>query len=181
MDNSNRIHPFERVGLGKAPFRFSHQYRAVFQAIPGDPSCPILPGASCDYCGQGIYEVYVIQSADKRTFKVGCDCVAKVSKEAATTEAEKLAAAVDAARRKANRSKAHVKAAAVKAELKALLTDEDVCRQLMNTPHPTPARAERGERMLGFAQWMATHAGASGHAKALKLVRAALAEMKEVG
>lgn len=72
------MHRFERVGLGKAPFRVTGFGRFVFQAVPGDPNCPIQPGTSCDYCGTGIMDAAIVTSADGKKFKVGCDCVAKV-------------------------------------------------------------------------------------------------------
>lgn len=71
-------HKFERRGLGKAPFRVIGYGREVFQAIPGDSSCPLQPGTSCDYCGTGIMDVAYVKSSDGKEFKVGCDCVAKV-------------------------------------------------------------------------------------------------------
>lgn len=71
------VHSFERANLGKAPFRCVGYHKAVYQAIPGDPNCPIQPGSSCDFCGQGIMHVYLIKGADGRQFKVGIDCVAR--------------------------------------------------------------------------------------------------------
>lgn len=72
------VHCFERRGLGKAPFRVVGYGREVFQAIPGDPACPLQPGTCCDYCGQGIMDVAYIEASDGKRFKVGCDCVARV-------------------------------------------------------------------------------------------------------
>lgn len=83
------IHPFEKAGLGMGPFRCTGSYESKFQAIPGDPSCPIQPGSSCDYCGTAIMNVFKIRSADKKEFKVGCDCVAKTYRECAKTELER--------------------------------------------------------------------------------------------
>ncbi len=57
------IHPFEKAGLGKAPFR-----------------CELVSerrGSSCDFCGTGIRNEFWIKSADGKSFKVGCDCVRK--------------------------------------------------------------------------------------------------------
>lgn len=76
--NCDGIHRFERAGLGKAPFRVKGYGREVYQAIPGDPSCPLQPGTSCDYCGTGIMDVAYVESSDGKRFKVGCDCVVKV-------------------------------------------------------------------------------------------------------
>ncbi len=84
------VHRFEQAGLGKAPFKVVGFSVEKFQAIPGDPSCPIQPGSSCDYCGQGIMNVYRLESADGKFFKVGCDCVARTG-DTALTEATRLA------------------------------------------------------------------------------------------
>lgn len=69
------VHRFEAAGLGKAPFRFVGFQVVKFQACPG---APIQPGTSCDYCGTGIMNVFRCESSDGKTFKVGCDCIAKV-------------------------------------------------------------------------------------------------------
>lgn len=82
------VHPFERAGLGAAPFRCAGSYEAKYQACHG---APIQPGASCDYCGQGIMLVYVIKSSDGKTFRVGCDCVAKTARACAKTDLERAA------------------------------------------------------------------------------------------
>ena len=44
--NAASIHPFEKRGLGRAPFRCVGFYESKYQAIPGDPSCPIQPGST---------------------------------------------------------------------------------------------------------------------------------------
>jgi hypothetical protein len=66
------VHPFERAGLGKAPFRCTGMEKRTYQACP---DAPIQPGASCDFCGTGIMYTYMIVSSDGRNFVVGCDCV----------------------------------------------------------------------------------------------------------
>lgn len=70
------IHPFERAGLGSAPFRVMGYSVEKFQACQG---APIQPGGMCDFCGAGIMHVYRVQgsgAADK-PFRTGCDCVAR--------------------------------------------------------------------------------------------------------
>ena len=68
-------HPFEKSGLGKAPFSCTHVTENVF-ALPDGTS---KAGGCCDYCGTGIrWEFWIKGSvAGARQFKVGCDCVAK--------------------------------------------------------------------------------------------------------
>ena len=68
-------HPFEKSGLGKAPFSCTHVTENVFDNGDGTTK----GGGCCDYCGTGIrWEFWIKGSvAGARQFKVGCDCVAK--------------------------------------------------------------------------------------------------------
>jgi hypothetical protein len=68
-------HPFEKSGLGKAPFTCTHVTENVFALPDGTTKA----GGCCDYCGTGIrWEFWIKGSvAGARQFKVGCDCVAK--------------------------------------------------------------------------------------------------------
>jgi radical SAM superfamily enzyme with C-terminal helix-hairpin-helix motif len=86
------VHAWELAGLGKAPYRYVGYERLVFQAVPGDPSCPIQAGGSCDYCANAIMNAYYFRSADGVEFKVGCDCFYR-----ANAKGTKLAKQVDAA------------------------------------------------------------------------------------
>ncbi len=73
-----QTHPFEKAGLGKAPFRCIGYELQLFVAYPG--ATP-RAGASCDYCGTSIANVFKIKGSGPNdvTFKVGCDCVAKTA------------------------------------------------------------------------------------------------------
>jgi hypothetical protein len=68
-------HPFEKAGLGKAPFSCTGVTENVF--VVGDGTTKA--GGCCDYCGTGIrWEFWIKGSiAGAKQFKVGCDCVAK--------------------------------------------------------------------------------------------------------
>ena len=68
-------HPFEKAGLGKAPFSCTHVSENVFTLPDGTSKA----GGCCDYCGTGIrWEFWIKGSvAGARQFRVGCDCVAK--------------------------------------------------------------------------------------------------------
>jgi hypothetical protein len=102
---SSKVHPFERAGLGVAPFRFVGTYESKFQAVPGDPSCPVLPGSSCDYCGQGIMLVCTIEDANGKRFKVGCDCCRKTNDKRLVAAAERVLSDREKARRKERNEK----------------------------------------------------------------------------
>ncbi len=73
------VHPFERAGLGKAPFRCINVIEKAYTPFPGAPS---KAAGSCDYCGTGIRWAYVIKGSDESpNFLVGCDCVAKTDRD----------------------------------------------------------------------------------------------------
>ena len=68
-------HPFEKSGLGKAPFSCTGVSENVWENGDGTTK----GGGVCDYCGTGIrWEFWIKGSvAGAKQFKVGCDCVAK--------------------------------------------------------------------------------------------------------
>ena len=68
-------HPFEKAGLGIAPFSCTGVSENVFSLPDGTSKA----GGCCDYCGTGIrWEFWIKGSiAGARQFRVGCDCVAK--------------------------------------------------------------------------------------------------------
>jgi hypothetical protein len=165
QQNPDAVHRFERAGLGKAPFRVVGFYRSVYQAVPGDPSCPLKPGTSCDYCAQGIMYVCQIEGADGRRFKVGCDCVAK------TGDAGLMKLAAKEERRR-NRETRHAREAEKVAELRALLADEAVRARLAEIIVEDPWRKRR---LLDTADWHLKNAGNAGKIRMLKQVRQVLA------
>lgn len=69
------IHPWEKAGLGTAPYRLLGMERKVYQA---SPESPVQPGGCCDYCSQGIHYQFFVGSADGKRFKVGSDCIGRV-------------------------------------------------------------------------------------------------------
>jgi len=71
-------HPFEKAGLGKAPFSCTGVSENVWDNGDGTTK----GGGVCDYCGTGIrWEFWIKGSiAGARQFKVGCDCVAKTGR-----------------------------------------------------------------------------------------------------
>lgn len=65
------------IAFGPAPYRFTGTEEKKYQAIPGDPNCPVQPGGSCDWCGQALYTLCHFVSADGTKFHVGSDCALK--------------------------------------------------------------------------------------------------------
>lgn len=165
------IHPFERSGLGLAPFRFVKYYESKYQACPG---APIQCGTSCDYCGTAIMGVYVIRSADGKEFKVGCDCVYKTAKESATTDAQRLAAAI---RRKANAVKTAAKHARDDARIEAALAALELPAVRAKLAAQTYTARGWTRPLSDRVGWLMVNAGRKGKIEAAKLIEAAQAEV----
>lgn len=157
------LHVFEKAGLGRAPFRFVGFTVEKYQANPGDPNCPIQPGTSCDYCGQGIMNVCHIKSADGKRFKVGCDCVHKTGDAG-------LRKVVDATVRKHERDVRHLREAAKIKLVTDFLADQTNRDALTQQPHPMEWAANQGKTMLDYAVWMLRNSGATGKIKLGKLL-----------
>lgn len=157
-------HVFEKAGLGKAPFRFVGYSREVYQAVPGDPNCPLQPGASCDYCSEGLFNVYHIESADGKRFKVGCECVKKTGDKGIVDPIMREARRQETMRR---HEREDAKIAAAK-ELYEVPANRELCRK-----HPHPDRylaARNGWTTVEFADWMFENAGRSGKLRAARRV-----------
>lgn len=180
-----KIHPFEKAGLGLAPFRFvgfSTDYGPHHLVIKGANGLPVevtvgapgQPMSSCDYCGQGIGDVYHVKSSDGRSFKVGCDCIRKVG-------ADKMVANYSAVEKEAKK----VKNAAAKSRdgaradaASALVFDEgeknDRVREVLaSRPHPTID----GLTLQDYVSFMFSQAGRSGQMKVVRIVEKIVAEL----
>ncbi len=167
---AHAIHPFEKCGLGLAPFRCVGSYESKYQAIPGDPNCPIQPGSSCDYCGNGIMNVFVIRSSDGKEFKVGCDCVARTTQGCAKTllerDARKVLDAVNKLKTAAANKRKDLVIAAAVAKLEA------------NAGHLESLSVQvygKQRNALEYLRWMFANGGRTGKLKAAKLLEATLA------
>jgi hypothetical protein len=159
-------HPFERAGLGAAPYRLVGIREAVFVAHPGAPA---RPGASCDYCGTAIVDVFVLASADGREFKVGCDCVEKAS-----SKGDRVLTDVQKRARDLRRERAAAKAdAKISAAIAALIFDDATRARVEAQPHPrgfVDRETGRSLTLLDWAAWMLTNAGRSGRLEVAKAI-----------
>lgn len=156
MENTNTtatepktVHPFEKAGLGLAPFRFTGTSREVFVIGAGTPDAHTVPGATCDYCGTAISDAFWIKSHDGKTHKVGCDCIAKLGREdnALVSKAER-------ARRQLEKDKRHARDAARIEAAKLKLARPEIREALVAQPHPHRYHAVRGLTLadyVGFA------------------------------
>lgn len=164
------IHPFERAGLGLAPFRFvgmEHRVGPLLLADGTQVGAPGQPMGSCAFCGQGIAYCCQIESADGKRFIVGCDCVRKVSekKERVLTDVER---AIRDTKRNEKWAKDLTRINAARERLAAnptLLTDR---------PHPQPWRAERGETLRDSIEWYLSNAGMTGRLWAAREIELAV-------
>lgn len=167
------VHPFERAGLGRAPFKFAglaQQDMCYGQAIlnraevdaGAEFEITTKPGGTCAYCGTYIVVMCDIVSADGKRFHVGTDCAEKCC-------GPKLVAAVKREANKLKRTKRAAKSATQAAELDAILVEDAVRAKLESLPHPT----RPGETLLGYAEWMVKRAGARGRANALRVIKEA--------
>lgn len=174
------VHPFEHVGLGKAPFRYvgvEYQDRCYGQVILNRAeyeqtgiALTTQPGGTCAFCGTFILNMYNVTSADGQRFHVGSDCAEKIA-----PHDPKLGAKIAAAAKKAVSAQAVARTKRTLAGVEAALVDETTREQLAALPHPTAWRAEAGDTLLDWAEWMLANAGAAGKTKVARAIRLATA------
>jgi hypothetical protein len=180
MTNAEYIHPWQAAGLGLAPFRWIGVERKVGpivtvgkDGLEWSVGAPGQPMGTCAYCGQGIAECHEIESADKKRFIVGCDCVARVH-----AKGDKVLTAVEKAsrdlRNAAARARNKVKSDDSLAQVRALLADEVNRAKLSAKPSAYAWKAAQGLTALDDAEWMANQCGHSGRVRFLKRLRAEL-------
>jgi hypothetical protein len=169
------IHPFEKAGLGKAPFRYIgqvHQQISYGQAVIGHiGGVPVTtkPGGTCDACGTYIIDMFRIVSADGQKSVVGCDCILKVVQGHSVKEQTQFEADLKALKKaKAASDKKKVKdQARVQAAMERL---QFVRGSLAEQPHPSKYLASQGKTRLDYVRWMFDNAGLSGRVQAAKIV-----------
>ncbi len=115
------MHVFERAGLGKAPFRCVGAHEEYITHPDGTTQA----SGSCQFCGMGIRNVFMIRGADGKMFKVGSDCVARTGDEG-LIKSYKTHPAV----RQLNRDKAQARDDRVVAEWNTLISDSTTITKL---------------------------------------------------
>jgi hypothetical protein len=143
------IHKFELAGLGKAPFHFTGQVsEKTYQACNG---APVQPASTCDYCGTCIRYEFWVKSADKKEFKVGCDCIRKSDDAGLIQQISKaereLKNAKNVAARKTRLAK---KADRIEAAKSLFPMVQDT---LANEPHPSDYFARQGKSLADYVVW----------------------------
>jgi hypothetical protein len=176
------LHPFEKAGLGKAPFRcvgVSRKVGPIRIANPGgtvtEIGAPGQPMGWCDFCGAGIADCYEIRSADGKSFVVGCDCVAKVC-----AKGERILDEVQRMARDARNAAARVRAAkkdkAVRARLAELLARPGFRASLESKPSAYAWKAAEGATAWDDLEWLVNQCGAAGTARLVKRLEKDAAE-----
>jgi hypothetical protein len=170
---TDKLHPFESAGLGKAPFKFVGFYRDIGPKPMGDGmttiGAPGQPMGTCDYCLNGIANCYQIASADGKHFVVGCDCVDKLCNPtnlpASRLAHDKVYQAVKAAQRKATNEARQLREKAKIAEgQKWADENEQLLRATQNGFRP-------GESLWDQYVWFMNNAGNAGKIKILKQLK----------
>ena len=171
------IHPWEKAGLGKAPFRWMGITEEIGPRVYAQPDGTTLtvgsegqPMGCCAYCGQGIAECHHIRSADGKNFTVGCDCVRKVNAKGSKvlTAAEKASRARVTDRRRARES-------AAIAEGEQFLARADVRAFLVSRPSLTKWRAEQGDTLADYIDFVWPRCGHAGKLRLIAQIREAFA------
>lgn len=167
------LHPFEKAGLGKAPYRYMGFEVKECSGQPDDKGLSVgyagQPAGCCDYCGNGIKYCCKIRSADGREFVVGTDCVLKLERHdnalysAATKIKKQLARDAAAARRAKKVAQERERIAAAR---DILHNSEHVRGVLNGQPHPSI----EGRTALDYCLWLDRNAGQSGLVRMAALV-----------
>ena len=180
----DKIHPFEKAGLGNAPFKYVGTSYEVGPMKMADGittiGAPGQPMGTCDYCGQGIAYVCRVESADGKIFRVGMDCVNKLFRDDNKTPSQQARAnaqdpvwrEIDRKRRQIQREQRHKREDRRIAEGSAKV--EQCRQQLSEIPHTLSYWAEQGQTAWDQYEWAMKNAGRSGTlqaiARALKLL-----------
>lgn len=172
-----KIHVFEKAGLGKAPFRCVAVERRVGPIVSEVGGCRLEVGApgqpmgTCDFCGTGIADCFVIRSADQKEFVVGCDCVAKTGDSGLKRVVSEHKRQVNRAKRAAQIERESARIEAVKAKI----SDPAVREKLAAIPHGKDWKGNQ-RFLLGSAEWYFQNAGHSGQLGMARIIEKTLAE-----
>lgn len=159
----NKKHPFETT-LGLGPYQFIGVGEICFSPTFGaryiGPECERGAG-TCAHCGHAIKYVYVIETAEKRRFGVGSDCILKVSMPV------KIVSQIEAIERKRQKeqrqAKKAVKGQSARNELKTLIdSNRDLLSNSMRTQYNT---------WLSYAEFCVEKSSDGGIVLALKAVQ----------
>jgi len=172
---SEKVHIFERAGLGKAPFRYvgcTHRVGPIRTALSDgtvlEVGSPGQPMGTCDYCGQGIADCCEIKSSDGKLFIVGNVCVGKTYDKGLVNEVKRE---IGRARRLRRLEGEGIRILEAKAAFKA---NREVFEAL---PHSRGFKNRDTGVALTAAdevEWLLAHAGHTGKFKIAKKIEKCL-------
>lgn len=171
---TNNMHPFEKAGLGKAPFTLAGNYRSVGPIKLADGTELGAPGqamGTCDYCAQGIADIYVLRGSCGTKFNVGCDCVMKAWKALPNTDP--VVKSINRIKRKAQKDR---EAKRIEAALAELENNEALRERLGAISRNIEDHPE--ETVLTGMEWMVKHAGHSGKLRTTRNIEKHLKDME---
>lgn len=183
---ADTIHPFEKAGLGKAPFKYRGIITRVCGADTTDPKTGIQTGATgqaagtCNYCGMGIKYCCQIESADGQRFEVGTDCVEKLNRDdnrdvsALVQTVARDRAAIESANRRA--AAANRKARENENKTATFAAFNENRAKFEALPHPNAHFAAQGKTLADYYDWIGRYAGHTGQMAAVKAIAAILAK-----
>lgn len=177
LASQDKVHVFELAGLGRAPFKLVDIVQKVGPLLISTEGgvehwagAPGQPMGVCRYCGTGILNCCVIQSADGKLFDVGTDCVYKVGDAGLVSRAKKILARRNTEARHAREEKRITWARENLPRVQA------AWRQ---SPHPYAYMAQDGKTRWDWATWMLANGGTSAKMKVAKALEQALSEEKK--
>ena len=150
------VHKWTQMGA-VAPYKFIGFEKAEFQA---HSDAPVQAGATCDYCGTGIMNVFKIEDSTGKSFKLGCECIKALNDKKLTYETDIVISQQNRVKRI---EKEHNLRARLEPEyLKAL-------EILATKPHPNTYFASQGKTAKDYityfpknSKWMKTAIKLSG-------------------
>lgn len=165
------MHPFEKAGLGKAPFKFlsmedkgpTHDNGMRYAGQTKDGfDMYVGAGGSCAYCGTYICLHFNVESADGKKFHVGSDCIEKINQEDPM-----LAKQVSIELRKyKSKQRLELQDKKIKEVEQIIEENKDV---LIKLPHPK-MQWRTDKTMLDYCNWIMVYGGKAGKIKLKKLI-----------
>lgn len=167
-----QMHPFEKAGLGKAPFYYAGYEVKVGPIKLADGmtqiGSPGQPMGSCDFCGQGIAICVSVKSSDGQRFVVGQDCAEKIYRQYGTEERDPFIRKMKEAKRKHNREVRH------KREAEKIAAGKEWAEANREKLEVTSNPQREGESLWDKYEWFMKCAGNAGKIRVMKELKKTL-------
>lgn len=161
-EEKKNLHPWEKAGLGKPPYRYLGVRENMYRPAPGVPA---MPGGSCDYCGTGLRYEFMVQSADGKKFKVGSEHIQMVSSD------RHLKRAADLDMKKLKKQKAKVSREKAREKL---VSDVQHGKEILHHFPDLLKKAKHpsidSKTMRDYVEFLLSNGGMAGKNKAIKII-----------